>query len=113
MRSTAEPPEKQATGLPSALAGLFWDVAPGELSWQRHRDYIAERVLAEGSWDAITWLREELGDPALRELIRRKRGRLLSRPQLRFWQLILDLPEAEVDAWLAAPGRSIWDRRYK
>lgn len=113
-------PDRDATSLrlgsidlPEDVQGLFWDVSPTDLDGTEHHDFIAERVLASGSWEAISWLRSQLGDEALRDLIRRTRGRLLSRPQLRFWQLILDLPDTEVDAWLALPQRQIWDRRTR
>jgi len=39
------------------------------------------------------------------------RGAGLTARQLRFWQIILDLPRRQVDGWLAAPGRKIWDQR--
>jgi hypothetical protein len=48
----------------------------------------------------------------MREWIRERRGRALSRKQLRFWQLILGLPEAEVDAWLEAREQDPWERRW-
>ncbi|MFQ5599846.1 MAG: hypothetical protein ACE5G2_04745 [Candidatus Krumholzibacteriia bacterium] len=97
--------------LPSFVLELFWEHAPGDISWERHRDFIVERVLARGDWDAICWVRSQAGDEVLREIIVRTRGRWLSRAQIRFWQLILDLPEAQVSVWLHSESRRIWDRR--
>jgi hypothetical protein len=48
----------------------------------------------------------------VRDWIRQHRGRSLSRRQLRFWQLILDLPREEVDAWLEAREPDLWERRW-
>lgn len=97
--------------LPASVRVLLWDCEAAELSWERHGDFLAERVLSRGDWDAICWLRQRAGNQRLRELISHSRGRFLTRRQLRFWELVLDLPAAEVDTWLSTPGRVIWDRR--
>jgi hypothetical protein len=93
------------------LGALFWDYDFGDLSWEKDRDLITARVLTSGTWEAVTWLRSRLGDQALREWIGRHQGRGLSPQQLRFWELILGLPHRQVNAWLAAEGRQIWDKR--
>ncbi len=97
--------------LPDAIRRLFWEHGEGDVSWEAHRDYVVQRVLARGDWDSICWVRRTAGDPVLREVLVRTRGRWLSPPQLRLWQLVIDLPDALVDEWLRAPGRAIWDRR--
>jgi hypothetical protein len=81
------------------------------LTWEDDRDLIIARVLASGTWEAITWLRACLGEQGLREWIERRRGRGLSPRQLRFWEVMLDLPHGQVNAWLRAEGRKIWDQR--
>jgi hypothetical protein len=98
--------------LPESLRGLFWEYDFDDLSWEEDRDLIFRRVLAEGPWETVQWLRCRAGDSAMREWIRERRGRALSRKQLRFWQLILGLPEAEVDAWLEAREQDPWERRW-
>lgn len=97
--------------LPPLVRRLFWDCDPGDLSWEAHHDFIVERILSRGDWDSIQWLRRLIGDERIGEVIRRHRGRNLSPPQIRLWQLILDLPEDEVGAWLSAPSRALWDGR--
>jgi hypothetical protein len=52
-----------------------------------------------------------MDDDRLRQYLYQRCGRGLSRRQLRYWQLILDLPGRDVDAWLDLPGRQIWDNR--
>jgi len=61
----------------------------------------------------VTWLRSCLGDRALRDWIERRQGRGLSPQQLRFWELILGLPHRQVNVWLAAEGRKIWEKRVR
>lgn len=97
--------------LPQSIASLFWDHPAGAVALALHRDFVVERVLARGSWDDICWLRREVGDDALRHAIAVGRGRSLSRPQLRFWELVLELPQDDVEHWLSLPAREIWDRR--
>jgi len=91
--------------LPDFVNTLFWEYEGDEaaaLAWGRDRDFIIGRVLAEGSWPAVAWLRDEIGDAAVRDWIERREGRGLSPRQLRFWETILELPRAQVNRWLAA-----------
>jgi hypothetical protein len=95
------------------LRPLFWDTDFDRLDWGEHRDFVVRRVLSAGTWDAIRWLRAELGDPALRLWIEQHEGRGLSSRQLRFWELVLDLPSASVDQWLDSEGRKIWEGKQR
>jgi len=97
--------------LPRSLRALFWDYDFATLAWESDRDLIVARVLTSGNWDAVTWLRSRLGNHALREWIERHHGGGLSPQRLRFWELILELPHRQVNAWLAANGRQVWDKR--
>ena len=101
----------QPSALPASVKKLFWDTNPRSLRWDRHREAIIGRILAVGTWSDVTWLRRKIGDPALREWILRHEGRGLTPQQLRFWQLLLDLPRRQVDLWLRSESRQVWDRR--
>ena len=50
------------SGLPEQLRPLFWDYVFSQLSLAKDRDLIIRRVLSNGSWDAVRWLRKRLGD---------------------------------------------------
>jgi hypothetical protein len=102
---------KSTEALPPGIRQLFWDYDPRRLRWDRDRELVIGRVLAAGPWDTVVWLRERIGGEAIRDWILRERGRGLSPPQLRYWQLMFDLPKRQVDAWLAEPSRQVWDRR--
>lgn len=65
-----------------------------------HRDFIIRRLLQRGSWDSIQWLRRQIGDPALRAWIIAHAVRGLEARQLRFWEVVLDLPHEQVDRWV-------------
>lgn len=102
----------QAEGrLPSWLSSYFWDYSFAKLSWEADRDLITRRLLTEGSWEAVTWLRKHLGDDGLRHWLIAHRGRGLSPRQLSFWSLILNLPSKEVAAWIHTSRNSPWSQR--
>jgi hypothetical protein len=52
-----------------------------------------------------------MGDPALRCWIVAQDGDALSPRQLRFWELMLDLPSERVDVWVKACDGSVWANR--
>ena len=97
--------------LPASLKRFFWDQDFDALSWPKDADAVTGRVLVAGDGEAVSWLRRTLGDDALRAWIVGRRGRGLDARRLRYWQAVLDIPEAEVDRWLAGPEREVWDRR--
>jgi len=101
------------TELSPFLEAFFWDYDFAALTWESDRDLIVARVLAAGDWDAVSWLRSQLGDAALRQWLLEHHGGSLSPQRLRFWQLILRLPRRQVDAWLNAEGRITWDSRLR
>jgi hypothetical protein len=97
--------------LPVRLKALFWDYEFARLSWKSDSDLIIGRVLAVGDWESIKWLRRKLGDERLRTWIEVRTGAGLSPRQLRFWELVLELPHRTVNAWLKDPRRKAWDGR--
>jgi hypothetical protein len=101
----------RSSRLPAMLRALFWDYDFETLTWENDQSLITARVLASGTWEAVTWLRSRAGDDTLRDWIERHQGRGLSPQQLCFWELVLGLPHRQVNVWLAAKGRQIWDKR--
>ena len=96
---------------PPVVQSLSWEYDVTALDWDADRDLIVRRILTEGSWDAVQWLRDRMGDPALRCWIVAQDGDALSPRQLRFWELMLDLPSERVDPWVEARRNSIWGNR--
>jgi len=95
--------------LPAYVASLLWDVDATAVDSARHGDFVIGRVLSAGTLDALRWVRSRYGDDCIREWISRHEGRQLSGPQLRFWQTVIGLPDDQVDRWLAAPERRLWE----
>ena len=97
--------------LPEEVRETLWEYRPDDVTWEGNREFIVERVLSRGTWDAVRWVRSQVGDSGLGDVIVRSRGRMLTPAQLRFWQLILGLPENVVTGWLESEDRIIWDRK--
>ncbi len=105
-------PESSASpGIPESVNAILWEYDAGTLDWTTDRDLIIGRVLSHGTWDDISWLRDRLGDDALRLWIEVHEGGGLSPRQLRFWEIIVDLPSRRVDAWVTRLRSSIWEGR--
>lgn len=100
------------SGVPPQLEPLLWDHDPSTLSWEEDRDFLIGRVLREGPWNTVCWLRDRVGDDALRDWIESHEGRGLSPKKLRFWELILEMPSDVVDPWVERAQNSPWGRRH-
>jgi hypothetical protein len=100
-----------AIRLPEILRPFFWDCDFSRITWKENSDFIISRILSHGTWEAIQWLREMIGDEFLRDYLMTRHGKDLSPAQLRFWELILHLPHTAVSAWVLDARRTVWDRR--
>ena len=99
--------------LPELLRRYFWDYDPARLSWEKTRPTILGRLLQTGGWDAVRWLRANAGDDEIRAHLLRTRGRGLDPKRLRYWELVLDLPKEQVDAWVATARANPWYQRTR
>lgn len=99
--------------IPREFERFFWDVDFEKLNWAEHSEHVIQRVLEKGDLDALRWLSATIGREGIRRHIEKRRGRGLDPRRLRFWEFILEIPKAEVDEWLADPGRQIWDNRAR
>jgi hypothetical protein len=97
--------------LPQSLKPYFWDYSFSKLSLDTDRDFIIRRILSSGSWEAVIWLKKKIGDEELKEWLITHRGRGLSPRQIRYWGLILDLPDRQVDNWVNFAKENPWGRR--
>jgi len=76
-----------AGALPDYVRILFWDVEPDTVEFDRHRDYVMERVMSRGGWDAMRWLKRTYEKRALAEFVSR-RGTRLSPRERAYWSLV-------------------------
>lgn len=99
------------SSVPKSVRSFFWDYPSTKLSLKTDRDLIVRRLLTSGSWDSIQWLRRHVSDHDLREWLIAHRGRGLSPRQLRFWEVVLDLPARQVNRWVQVARKSPWGQR--
>lgn len=99
--------------IPEGMRPLFWDSDPGGVDLGLHRDYVIARVLAHGTVASIRWLRGAVGDDAIRASLERTRGRALGPGDLRFCEVLFDLPHDRVTSWLGGEAREVWDGRLR
>ncbi len=97
--------------LPKSLKPYFWDYPFSKLSFTRDRDLIIRRILTSGSWEAVLWLKKKIGDENLKQWLIAHQGRGLSPRQLRYWGLVLDLPDHQVDRWVDSAKENPWGKR--
>ena len=106
-------PFEETDTLPARVRRLLWEYDPETLDWHADRDLIVRRVLVHGDWEAVSWLRRRLGDDVLRRWLTEREGDVLSPRQLRFWQVVLGLPEERVDRWVEARRDTLWTGRVR
>jgi hypothetical protein len=75
-------------------------------------DFIIGRLLAEGDWESVKWLRREVGDKALREWLLGRSGAGQPPQSLRFWELVLGLDCRKVNTWIVRQKENPWHRRF-
>jgi hypothetical protein len=75
--------------LPPAVAARFWGYDREALRQPAHRDFVAARLLEEGSGDDLRWLLAAIGREPLAALLAARGGRVLSRRSRAFWERLL------------------------
>jgi len=101
------------TTVPGTVRACFWDVDANSLSWTGQRQLIIRRLLRSGDGHVIQWLLGHVTTAELGEWLRTHRGGGLSPQRLRYWQLILQLPATDVDAWVAKTIAQSWGARTR
>lgn len=102
---------QRAVRLPKHVRDLFWEYDAKKIHWRTDSDLIIQKILESGKWESLEWLIPVAGSSRLRNYLIRRRGAGLGPPQLRFWQIILDLPTEEVNIWIATAKSDPWGRR--
>jgi len=86
--------EISAEGLPATVRQRFAGYAEHELRAPAHRDFLAARLMEEGSGGDLRWLVRTIGRDALASLLERRGGRALSRRSRAFWERVLGVRSA-------------------
>lgn len=105
------PQARRSRPLPRFLRTCFWDTDFLRLQWPEHQDFVVGRLLEAGGDREKDWLRRHMEPHVIGAWILRHRGRGLSPRQLRYWELIVDLPKSDVDRWVREKRRDPWYHR--
>jgi hypothetical protein len=77
--------------LPASVHRLLWDCPPESVDPDRHAALVLERVLEYGSLATVRWALDAYGPDRIRQFLRARGARTLSRKTLSFWKVLLDL----------------------
>lgn len=93
--------------LPAGVRSFFWDCDFQTVDPAAQREFVLSRLVERGDWDSLVWLRQTVGDEEIRRWLLEKGWRRLNPRHLRFWALILGVPEADRDD-LVRRSRGPW-----
>ena len=79
-----------SNALPASVRRLFWDIELSDLQLDAHSDYVLERVMQKGGYEAMMWLRRAYTVEVMAEFLRRKGERLAPRERA-YWHVIAGL----------------------
>lgn len=83
--------------IPKEWYKYFWEVEAEEVDLDDNALYVIGRVLEHGNFDAVRKLRRYYGDHRLRQFLLSTKSRVLGKPTMRYWQVILDLSPEECE----------------
>ena len=95
--------EAMGATLPGHVVNLFWEVDPASIDLDLHRNYVLERVMSRGGWDAMQWLKATYSRQDLATFLRLRGGRLAPRERA-YWCLVAGVEVPTVPGG----GRPIW-----
>ena len=89
---------------PAGTARLFPHLDGGVPLERESRNFLIARLLEEGERTDLSWLTSTVPVVELREWVRTRGNRQLSRRSLRFWTLVLGVESGP------EPGDELWQR---
>jgi hypothetical protein len=78
-------------------------VDPDTVDPEAHRDYLMQRVMSRGSWEAMRWLRRAYSSEEVADFVRRN-GRKLSPRDEAYWALLAGVEVTQ----RPGGGRPVW-----
>lgn len=84
-----------SVALPHYVAKLFWEVDITTVDPEKHQDYVLERVMSRGGWEAMRWLMRTYSRNVLGAFLLRRGTRLAPRERA-YWAVMtgIELPPA-------------------
>lgn len=96
--------------LPPDVRHLFWDCRPETVDIQAHAPFVLERILEYGTLAAARWALQTYGSERIKDFLRERGVRTLSRKTLSFWTFLLGLEgEACFERSSLTRSRPFWN----
>ncbi len=83
--------------IPKEWHKYFWEVDSADVDLDEDAPYVIGRVLEYGNFEAVRKLRRHYGDSRLKEFLLSTNSRVLGKPTMRYWQVILNLSPEECE----------------
>ena len=88
------------SAIPSTLTRQFQEYRVEDLDLEQHADLIIARALEFGTRADLRWLFSAYGTERVRDFVRRRGFRKLSRRGFGFWRTVLGVTEHVTPPWL-------------
>lgn len=96
--------------LPTDFHHLFWDCRAESIDVEAQAPFVLERILEYGSLAAVRWALGTYGTERVKDFLRNRGVRALSRKTLGFWTFLLDLEgEACFERSSLSRSRPFWN----
>ncbi|MEW6232655.1 MAG: hypothetical protein AB1566_10135 [Chloroflexota bacterium] len=95
--------------IPETLARAFPEYEFSDLDSDADAELVIERVLEYGTRAEWCWLFSRYGLERIRNFVRRRGYRTLSKRGFAYWRLVLDIEEYQRPPW-AETAASLWGR---
>jgi hypothetical protein len=83
--------------IPSNIIPLLWDTPIENISIEKNKQYIIERVLEYGSLSDDKWLKEVYSIDEIIEII--KKSRKISLKTANFYSIIFNIPQNQIECF--------------
>lgn len=95
--------------IPETMAPLFPEYDFTTLDVEADAELVMERVLEYGTRTELRWLFAHYGQDKIRDFVRRRGYRALSRRTFAYWRLVLGVNEYQRPPW-AETATELWGR---
>ena len=72
----------------------FWDVPLKSIDYEKHKDFIIERILQYGGFDGIQWIFKNYDRQSIEQVVMNSRS--LSRRTAHFWAVYFSIPISNI-----------------
>lgn len=94
--------------LPQSTTWLFPEYDFANVNPRRDRDVIMERILERGTWSEVNWLFDYYGERDVRDWVRQRGYRALTRRSFALWRLMLNIRRFRLPPWGASDKMGPW-----